>query len=302
MRGPVLLRVSGLVGADAPAASTSARGRRVASALASAMSDAPPRPLAEMWHLVCDGRPAVPALLAFVCRRRGGALSRLCPARAVPPPENGHVLGLASRGWPGWGCCSACVRTPRLDSASGAGLPDRPPHRARCAPRCWRSCRLGRRYYRPVSSRSGAPCPRLDARAADRRWARALAQRLQLGFTAMALLARFPELVIELHAARSVSRFAGDRENHGRTRAAQRASAALTRHYLDSCWAGSGAHAGRARRALSARGCRWSGGSRLISARRRRHRRRPVLFGRCGGVVGLGVVSRGARPGHEDCL
>jgi ABC-type bacteriocin/lantibiotic exporter with double-glycine peptidase domain len=314
MRGPVLLRVSGLAGADAPAASTSARGRRVASALASTMSDAPPRPLAEMWHLVCDGRPAVPALLAFgLFVAAAGALFEIMCLRGLL--EMGHVLGLREQRLAGLGLllgvvCALLV----LDLCIGAAvlaIGRRIEARLRAAVLA-KLPRLGDGYFQSrLVSDLAHRAHSLDAlRGIPELGARFSRSAMQLVFTAMALAwLDPPSALIACTAAAlglaiplATERILAERELRQRSH-----SAALTRHYLDSL--------------LGLVPARMHAGERAV---RYQHERLLVEWARSslhllrGGVVidgvqllvgsllaawlVLGFVSRGARPGSTLLL
>ena len=95
LRGAVLLRIRGRRHEATTEASPSDESSEndLASTLMSTRTETPPRPLAEMWRLVCDKRPAIPALLALgLIVAAAGALFEVMWMRGLL--EIGNVLSL----------------------------------------------------------------------------------------------------------------------------------------------------------------------------------------------------------------
>ena len=101
LRGAVLLRIRGrrheatteASSSDQSSESSESSENDLASTLMSTRTEIPPRPLAEMWRLVCDKRPAIPALLALgLIVAAAGALFEVMWMRGLL--EMGNVLSL----------------------------------------------------------------------------------------------------------------------------------------------------------------------------------------------------------------
>ena len=314
MRGAVLLRITGRRAADAPVQATTEARRQVAAALAGTMSDAPARPLAEMWRLVADGQPWVPALVGIgLVLASAGALLEVMWLRGLI--EIANVLSLREQRLLTvvmlLGFLGGMVL---LDVAIGAAV-----------------LRIGRRLEARLRAAVLAKLPRLGDGYFHSRLVSDLAHRahsldalrgipefaarfargaMQLVFTAIALawldpssaLIAFLAAALGLAIPLATERVLAERELRQRSH-----SAALTRHYLDSL--------------LGLVAARMHGGERPV---RYQHERLLVEWARSslhllrGSVVidglqllvgsllaawlVLGFVARGARPGSTLLL
>jgi ABC-type bacteriocin/lantibiotic exporter with double-glycine peptidase domain len=313
MRGAVLLRIEGRRAVEEPAPSTG-KGQRVAAALAATVPETPPRPLPEMWRLVSEGRPLVPALVGLgLFLAAAGALLEVMWLRGLI--EIANVLSLREQRLVTLtlllGFMGAMLV---LDVAIGAAV-----------------LRIGRRIEARLRAAVLAKLPRIGDGYFHRRLVSDLAHRahsldglrsipefgarfarggMQLIFTAIALawldppsaLIAFAAAALGLLIPLGTERVLAERELRQRSH-----SAALTRHYLDSL--------------LGLVAARMHGGERPV---RYQHERLLVEWARSslhllrGSVVidglqllvgsllaawlVLGFVSRGARPGSTLLL
>jgi ABC-type bacteriocin/lantibiotic exporter with double-glycine peptidase domain len=240
MRGAVLLRACGPKAATSEASSPTPPGL-AATALAAARDDAAPRPLAEMWRLVCDGRPMIPALIAVgLVVAAAGALFEVMWLRGLI--EIGHVLALREQRLATLammlGLVGGLLLLDLSISAAVVRLGRRVEAHLRAALLA-KMPRLGEGYFQSrLVSDLAHRAHSLDAlRGIPDLGARLARSSMQLLFTAMALAWLDPPSAVIAFAAAALAlviplgsaRLLTERELRQRSH-----SAALTRHYLDS--------------------------------------------------------------------